>query len=154
MFIRKYESTDCKELAELFYNTVHTINAKDYTKEQLDAWASGQVDLEKWDQSFQEHFTVVAVENGIIVGFGDIDTTGYFDRLYIHKNNQRKGTTTAICDQLESKVQRKIVTHASVTAKPFFEKRGYKVLKEQQVVRKEIFLKNYVMEKNQLWDLV
>lgn len=150
MFIRKYESTDCKELAELFYNTVHTINAKDYTKEQLDAWASGQVDLEKWDQSFQEHFTVVAVENGIIVGFGDIDTTGYFDRLYIHKNNQRKGIATAICDQLESKAQGKIVTHASVTAKPFFEKRGYKVLKEQQVVRKEIFLKNYVMEKNQL----
>ncbi|GAB6104706.1 GNAT family N-acetyltransferase [Blautia glucerasea] len=150
MFIRKYESTDCKELAELFYNTVHTINAKDYTKEQLDAWASGQVDLEKWDQSFQEHFTVVAVENGIIVGFGDIDTTGYFDRLYIHKNNQRKGIATAICDQLESKVQGKIVTHASVTAKPFFEKRGYKVLKEQQVVRKEIFLKNYVMEKNEL----
>lgn len=154
MFIRKYESSDCKELAELFYNTVYTINAKDYTKEQLDAWASGQVDLEKWDQSFQEHFTVVAVENGIIVGFGDIDTTGYFDRLYIHKNNQRKGIATAICDQLESKVQGKIVTHASVTAKPFFEKRGYKVLKEQQVVRKEIFLKNYVMEKNQLWDLV
>ena len=150
MFIRKYESTDCKELAELFYNTVHTINAKDYTKEQLDAWASGQGDLEKWDQSFQEHFTVVAVENGIIVGFGDIDTTGYLDRLYIHKNNQRKGIATAICDQLESKVQGKIVTHASVTAKPFFEKRGYKVLKEQQVVRKEIFLKNYVMEKNQL----
>lgn len=154
MFIRNYESTDCKELAELFYNTVHTINAKDYTKEQLDAWASGQVDLEKWDQSFQEHFTVVAVENGIIVGFGDVDTTGYFDRLYIHKNNQRKGIATAICDQLESKVQGKIVTHASVTAKPFFEKRGYKILKEQQVVRKEIFLKNYVMEKNQLWDLV
>ena len=84
------------------------------------------------------------------MGFGDVDTTGYFDRLYIHKNNQRKGIATAICDQLESKVQRKIVTHASVTAKPFFEKRGYKILKEQQVVRKEIFLKNYVMEKNQL----
>lgn len=149
MFIRKYESTDCKELTELFYNTVHTVNAKDYTKEQLDAWASVQMDLEKWDQSFQEHFTVVAVENGIIVGFGDIDITGYLDRLYVHKNNQRKGIATAICDQLESKVQGKIVTHASITAKPFFEKRGYKVLKEQQVVRKEILLKNYVMEKNQ-----
>lgn len=148
MFIRKYESTDCKELTELFYNTVHTVNAKDYTKEQLDAWASVQMDLEKWDRSFQEHFTVVAVENGIIVGFGDIDTTGYLDRLYVHKNNQRKGIATAICDQLESKVQGRIVTHASITAKPFFEKRGYKVLKEQQVVRKEIPLINYVMEKN------
>lgn len=149
MFIRKYESTDCKELTELFYNTVHIVNAKDYTKEQLDAWASVQMDLEKWDRSFQEHFTVVAVENGIIVGFGDIDITGYLDRLYVHKNNQRKGIATAICDQLESKVQGRIVTHASITAKPFFEKRGYKVLKEQQVVRKEIPLKNYVMEKNQ-----
>ncbi len=45
MFIREYQSSDCKELAKLFYNTVHTVNAKDYTKEQLDAWATGQIDL-------------------------------------------------------------------------------------------------------------
>lgn len=67
MVIRKYESSDCKEMAELFFNTVHSVNVKDYTKEQLDAWASGQVDLEKWDQSFQEHFSIVAVENDIIL---------------------------------------------------------------------------------------
>jgi len=147
MFIRKYESIDCKKLAELFYNTVHTINAKDYTKEQLDAWASGQVDLEKWDQSFQKHFSIVAVENDIIVGFGDIDKTGYLDRLYVHKNYQGKGIATVICDQLESKVKENIITHASITAKPFFEKRGYKVVKEQQVERNGFFLKNYIMEK-------
>ncbi len=34
----------------LAYNTVHTVNAKDYTKEQLDVWATGIVDLEKWNQ--------------------------------------------------------------------------------------------------------
>ena len=147
MFIRKYESTDCKEMAELFFNTVHSVNVKDYTKQQLDAWASGQVDLEKWDQSFQEHFSIVAVENDIIVGFGDIDKTGYLDRLYVHKNYQGKGIATAICDKLESKVKENIITHASITAKPFFEKRGYKVVKEQQVERNGIFLKNYIMEK-------
>lgn len=147
MFIRKYESTDCKEMAELFFNTVHSVNVKDYTKQQLDAWASGQVDLEKWDHSFQEHFSIVAVENDIIVGFGDIDKTGYLDRLYVHKNYQGKGIATAICDQLESKIKENIITHASITAKPFFEKRGYKVVKEQQVERNGIFLKNYIMEK-------
>ena len=67
MIIRKYESSDCKEMAELFFNTVHSVNVKDYTKQQLDAWVSGQVDLEKWDQSFQEHFSIVAVENDIIL---------------------------------------------------------------------------------------
>lgn len=51
MFIREYQSSDCKELTKLFYNTVHTVNAKDYTEEQLDAWATGQVDLNKWAQS-------------------------------------------------------------------------------------------------------
>lgn len=55
MFIRKYRSSDCEELAGLFYNTVHTVNAKDYTKEQLNVWATGQVDLEIWDRSLQEH---------------------------------------------------------------------------------------------------
>lgn len=36
MVIRKYQPSDCKEIIELFYNTVHTVNAKDYPKEQLD----------------------------------------------------------------------------------------------------------------------
>ena len=62
MVIREYKPKDCRLLAELFYDTVHTVNAKDYTKEQLDAWADGNCDLERWNQSFQEHYTVVAVE--------------------------------------------------------------------------------------------
>lgn len=49
MLIREYQFSDCRELTELFYNTVHTVNAKDYTKEQLDVWATGQADLKKED---------------------------------------------------------------------------------------------------------
>ena len=60
MFIRKYQVPDCEEIAALFYNTVHIVNAKDYTKEQLDVWATGQVDLEKWNESLQEHYSIVS----------------------------------------------------------------------------------------------
>ena len=42
--LREYKTTDNEQLAQLFYNTVHTVNAKDYTKEQLDVWATGQVE--------------------------------------------------------------------------------------------------------------
>lgn len=148
MELRGYESSDCKEVAELFYNTVHIINAKDYTKEQLDVWATQEVDLEKWNQSLQEHYSVVAVDNEIIVGFGDIDKDGYLDRLYVHADYQRKGIATAICKQLEQAVEGKITTHASITAKPFFEKRGYRVVRKQEVERRGIFLTNFVMEKD------
>ncbi len=147
MMIREYQSTDCKEIAELFYNTVHTVNAKDYTKEQLDVWATGQVNLKKWNRSLQEHFSIVAVDAGIIIGFGDIDKTGYLDRLYVHSKYQGKGVAAAICNQLESAVRGKIVTHASITARPFFEKRGYKAVKEQQIERQGVFLTNFVMVK-------
>lgn len=147
MKLREYQQSDCRKLTELFYNTVHIVNAKDYTKEQLDVWATRQVALEKWNQSLQEHYSIVATEEDVIVGFGDIDKTGYLDRLYVHAEHQGKGIATAICDQLEQFVRENITTHASITARPFFEKRGYKVVKEQQVERQGIFLTNYVMIK-------
>ncbi len=147
MLIRNYTPSDCRALAELFYHTVHKVNARDYSKEQLDVWADGKVNLEQWNQTLQAHYSIVAVEGDTIAGFGDIDKTGYLDRLYVHKDYQRRGIATAICNELEIMAPKNIITHASITAKPFFEKRGYKVVREQQVERQGIFLTNYVMEK-------
>ena len=149
MTLRDYTKTDCAELAELFYDTVHTVNAKDYTQEQLDAWATGKVNLEAWNESFQAHRTVVAEMDGKIVGFGDIDETGYLDRLYVHKDYQRRGVATAICNALEQNSNAaEFTTHASITARPFFEKRGYTVVREQQVERRGELLTNFVMRKD------
>ncbi|MGN0447666.1 MAG: GNAT family N-acetyltransferase [Acutalibacteraceae bacterium] len=147
MLLREYRTSDCEQLAKLFFQTVHSVNARDYTKEQLDVWATGTVDLEEWNKSFTEHYTVVAIEDDIIVGFGDIDKTGYLDRLYVHSYYQGKGIATAICNQLEQAVQGDITTHASITARPFFEKRGYSVIKEQKAIRNGITLTNFLMER-------
>ena len=148
MQLRKYQPSDCAQLAELFYQTVHSVNAKDYTQEQLDAWATGELDLQAWDESFRAHRTIVATENGGIVGFGDMDGSGYLDRLYVHKDYQGQGIAPAICDELERFVAGKtFTTHASITAKPFFLHRGYCVVRKQKVIRRGIALTNFVMEK-------
>lgn len=147
MEIRTYQPADCKEMAELFYQTVHTVNAKDYNRSQLDAWATGQVNLEQWNRSFLEHLSLVAVEGDAIVGFGDMASDGYLDRLYVHADHQGRGIATALCDRLEQSVQGPITTHASITARPFFEKRGYAVIKEQTVERQGVALTNFVMIK-------
>ena len=80
MEIRAYRPGDGPALAALFYETVPTVNAADYTEEQLDAWAPGTVDLDRWDLSFREHDALLAVEGETILGFGDMDRTGYLDR--------------------------------------------------------------------------
>ena len=149
MRLREYKPADCAEMARLFYDTVHTVNLRDYTLEQVNAWATGQVDLAAWDTSFRAHKTVIAEQNGEIIGFGDLDVkAGYFDRLYVHKDHQNEGVAAAICDAPESAAETKTVTtHASLTAKGFFKKRGYAAIKEQQVERYGIRLTNFVMIK-------
>ncbi len=148
MVIREYKAEDCREMAELFYNTVHGVNARDYTEEQLNAWASGQVNTDAWNRSFSENYTLVALEKDRLIGFGDIDKTGYLDHLFVHKDFQGQGVAAMLCNKLEKYFPVScITTHASITAKPFFEARGYRVLREQQVTRNGVILTNYVMEK-------
>lgn len=148
MEIRRYNAGDLMEIINLFRATVHLINIADYTPEQVDAWAPEFIDMEKWDKSLSEHHTFVAVSGDVIIGFGDIDDSGYLDRLYIHHEYLRQGVATEICNKLESIAGpgKTIRTHASITAKPFFEKRGYRVVKQQSVERNGIYLTNYIME--------
>lgn len=149
MWIRRYEPEDLGQITALFYDTVHAVNAADYAPEQLDAWADGAPDLDRWNGSLLAHHSLVAVEGrDLIVGFGDIDGTGYLDRLYVHKDRQGLGIATALCDRLERAVDAPVLTtHTSITARPFFEGRGYRVLREQRVERHGVRMTNYVMEK-------
>ena len=82
MEIRSYKAYDLEEIVQLFYDTVHRVNISDYSQEQVDAWATGCVNLEEWHKSFCTHHTVVATDGSMITGFGDLDDSGYLDRLY------------------------------------------------------------------------
>lgn len=149
--LRGYCPADLDALGQLFYETVHTVNAVDYTPEQINAWAPGAIDRARWSQTLAEHFTQIAQMGDQIVGFGDLAEDGYLDRLYVHRDFQHCGVATALCDALEAQARRlgvpAVRTHASITARPFFEKRGYRVIREQQVERAGVRLTNYVMER-------
>lgn len=107
------------------------------------------MDLETWDRSLREHYSLVAVEKGRIVGFGDVDPAGYLDRLYVHRDYQRRGAASLLRGALEEAARgKKLVTHASITARPFFEKRGWRVVREQTVERRGVKLVNFVMVKD------
>lgn len=149
--LRPYCSRDAGDLAALFYETVHRVNAADYTTEQLNAWAPDQIDLEQWDQRFLRHRSLVAWLGETPVGFADMDETGYLDRLFVHWAFQGQGIATALCDRLEGESGLgRFTTHASITARPFFERRGYRVVKEQRAETRGVLLKNFIMEKDLL----
>ena len=151
IILSEYRPGEAAALVRLFYNTVHSVCLGDYTQEQEDAWADGTADPAVWEQSFLRHQTLVARIGGEIAGFADLDGD-YLDRLYVHRDFQRQGVATALAQALEQRAAEKgfsrIMVHASVTARPFFEKRGWRVVREQQVERKGVFLTNFTMEKD------
>ena len=68
----------------------------------------------------------------------------------MHSEYQRRGIATAIGDELEAYAASRVsevTTHASITAKPFFQRRGYEVVREQSVLRHGVYLTNFVMSK-------
>jgi 2-haloalkanoic acid dehalogenase type II len=152
--IRSFRDTDVKAIVSLFYNTVYAINAADYSKEQLSAWAPIEDQAEKelmWQESLRLNITYVAEMDGEIAGFCDMTATGYLNRLYVHKNYQRRGIASRLVDMIEQQAKSlklsEITTEASLTARPFFEKRGYTVVHKQSVERKGVSLVNYQMLK-------
>ena len=132
-------------MVTLFRDTVMTTCAKEYSFSERKAWSGA--DVSRWDESFRKHKTLVAEEEGKIIGFADMDG-GYLDRLYVHKDFQGRGVASALCDRLESESRADVLSvYASLTARKFFEKRGYVVIRENTVVRAGTELKNYYMEK-------
>ena len=145
--LRPMAAEDAPALAELLYETVHRVCGRDYTPEQLDAWAPADRDLDNWRASFRGRRALVALWDGEVAGFGDLDVeAGYLDRLYVRWDLQGRGIASALCDALEAGCSR-ITVHASRTARPFFEGRGYRAAEERQVLRRGVILSHWRMEK-------
>jgi putative acetyltransferase len=154
MRIRRFESPDINQIVSLFYETVHSVNAQDYSMEQLNAWAPKSeinANLVNWKESLTHNITYIAEINDKIVGFSDMTHNGYLDRLYIHKDFQGQEIAKTLVNRLESEARKiglsEINTEASITAKPFFERCGYRTIRSQTVERRGITLLNFQMAK-------
>jgi putative acetyltransferase len=150
--IRLFEARDTQQIARLFHETVREVNIRDYSERQVRAWAPDEIDFQDWQQAFADRFTYVADDAETIAGFGDLERDGHIDRFFCHKDYQRCGVGTQIYQAIEAKAVElglsRLFTEASITAKPFFQRMGFSVVKEQNVFcRGETFI-NYVMQKS------
>ncbi|WP_136484645.1 GNAT family N-acetyltransferase [Vibrio sp. H11] len=149
--IRRYKTDDALTLRELFISTVHHINQRDYTQEQLCAWAPVEFDAVLWDTQLTLLNPYVVHLNGKIVGYADLQPDGLIDHFFCHYQHQGQGIGRFLMQHVLIKAQqrgiKRLHAHVSITARPFFEHMGFRVVKAQQVTVQEQTLTNYLMER-------
>lgn len=145
--IRLAEPSDGPQIGQLIYDTVHTVNLKDYSQEQVKTWAPDPVIFSTYDPSY----AYVAELNHEILGFANLTSTGYLNRLYVHKDFQGKGIARRLLQAVEAKAHElglsEITTESSITAKPFFLAQGFVVQQQQVKVLRGVSFINFKMYK-------
>ena len=152
--IRNFEISDTGALWSIFYNTVRMVNIQDYSLAQVQAWASDSIDPAIWQSMLIQNDPFVALMNNTIVGYADLQQDGLIDHFFVHHAFQKQGVGNALMQHIiDAANERDLVSlHANVskTAKPFFERFGFVVIKEQTVeLRNELFT-NFLMQNSQL----
>ena len=151
MHIRRANTRDLDQIRRLFSDTVRFVNFRDYDLEQIRIWAAGSENIDRWKSRIAEQYFLIAEKEQMMVGFASMTDEGYVDLMYVHHEHQGKGIGTVLLGNLEEFAERidkkALSADVSITARPFFEKRGFGVIKIQSREIKDITFSIYMMTK-------
>nr|WP_194720270.1 GNAT family N-acetyltransferase [Cellulosimicrobium arenosum] len=152
--MRDYDPADAAATLAVFDRAVRLTASHDYTPEQVAAWAphdDGERDLEAWAARRAGARTRVACSGERVVGFTDVDTDGYVDMMFVDPDVARQGVASALLAWVVQTATRdgatELTTHASRTARPFFERHGFVLVREQRPVLRGVELVNFAMRR-------
>nr|WP_276560802.1 GNAT family N-acetyltransferase [Vibrio coralliirubri] len=136
---------------EIFFHTVRNVNVRDYSQQQVEAWAPSSFDFALWQKRMNGLQPFVAELDGCVVGYTDLQPNGLIDHFFCHHEYQGKGVGKALMEHVFTvgrvRGVSRYFSEVSITAKPFYEHLGFKVVNEQEVEMRGVKLTNYVMEK-------
>ncbi|MBS0028905.1 GNAT family N-acetyltransferase [Chitinophaga sp. 22321] len=153
MQIRPATLQDIPQLKSLYQGTITHINRAHYNPEQIRAWAATGERITSLENKIKsQHFYAAVTTDEQITGFASLEDDGELDMMYVHKDYQRQGIAAMLIKQLYKKAAelglKTLVAYVSITARPFFEKQGFKAVETQQVQLGEVMLENYKMVKD------
>ncbi|MGF1638355.1 MAG: GNAT family N-acetyltransferase [Cyclobacteriaceae bacterium] len=149
--IRHAKLGDLPEVQKMFVDTITTVCKVDYSPTQIKAWTSSTENTQNWTDRLISQFFLVAELGNQIVGFASLKHDDYLDLMYVHKDHQRQGIADKLYGGIEKEAIKrkasKIISDVSITARPFFEKKGFIVQTEQSNLIHGIEIINYKMTK-------
>lgn len=149
MKIREYRESDAKEKAEVHRRSIREIARDDYSRDEIEVWSDVEVED---DPLPDKKVRYVATENGKIVGFGDYDREGgEITGLYVHPDYTGEGVGQQLLGEVEKDAREhnldNLMCSSTVTAKRFYRRNGYEVIRQETHEIENQDLKVYTMKK-------
>lgn len=148
--LRQAQVEDLSMILSLFCETIETVCSADYNGDQLHAWKEGARDRARWSDRIQHQYFILGFHERDLVGFSSLAPDGYLDLLYVHKDWQGKGVASLLLTDLLSHAEihdmMKIVSDVSITAAPFFLRKGFSMLHPCVRLRNGVEIQNFKME--------
>jgi ribosomal protein S18 acetylase RimI-like enzyme len=131
MEIRPYRAGEEQAIWDVFYDSTRKVLARDYTPEQVAHWAPDDRDVSEWARRISEKNPYVAIINGAVVGFAELEADGHIDDFYVDHEHQRQGVGSALYVAIERAAIRngfeQIFAESSTTAIEFFKAKGFQI---------------------------
>ena len=151
MRIRRVKRADISQISCLYYETVHRVNSRDYSPEQIDAWAPRIHSDTFWQRRFRRYRVLVAEEEDAVIGFTELAPTGEIDCFYVHHAYQHRGIGAALMTRVEREARDRgnvwLTADVSISAEPFFGRMGFKVIRRQVKIYRNRAFKQAVMSR-------
>lgn len=151
MHIRRFRPSEDRALFEIFHSAIHRVASRDYTPEQINAWAPVDLDQELWRHKISDIKPFVAEMNGRIVGYADVQLSGYIDHFFVSGYHQGQGVGRLLMSTIHNEATNlgltELTSNVSRTAQPFFEKFGFYIVEQQTPEVRGVVVPNARMRK-------
>ncbi len=149
--IRRFQIGDEFNIRAIFHDAIFELAASDYTPTQLAAWANTAVrDEGYWRTRCATIKPYVMDQEGRVVGFLEMDSTGQIKCAYVRPADSKLGIMSDLLEEamrhaLKNRIKR-LRVEASITSAPFFELHGFQWVRDDEVVIDGVSMKVFIME--------
>ena len=149
MEFRAYAAGDAEATLAIFLRAVRETARAHYSAEQVAAWAADAGDLDSWAAARAAAHTQLAIIDGRVAGFTDLDEHGYIDMLFVDPDFGRQGIASALLSSMVALARQRglpaVTTFASLTSRPVFERHGFVITGERYFGEGDRAAKTYEM---------
>ena len=149
MEFRAYAAGDAEATLAIFLRAVRETARAHYSPQQVEAWAADHGDLNSWAAARAAAHTQLAVIDGQVAGFTDLDDHGHIDMLFVDPDFGRQGIGSALVASMIALARQRglpaLSTFASLTSRPVFERHGFVITGERYFGEGDDAAKTYAM---------